>query len=323
MSDEKVLSQEEVDALTAGVDDGSVETETDKPQGSFEALDFASQERIVTTQFPVLTRIYERFANRLTESIYAMLDMEPTIELHGPENMKYGEFIAERAMPSAIAIVRFNPLRGKAQFVMDSTLINVLVESYFGGHIDSVEAMDERELTMTEQGVVKTIYNKIFSDYEEVWKPVLQPSIEKLGMEYNPQLANGAPAEDVMVTAKFSFTRDDKDIGNLFVLMPYIMLEPIREQLDLGAARADDEIDPNWIVSLREEILDAPLEISAKLTDTDLLLRQVVNMKVGDVIRVEMPDIITMNIVDVPSFRGKYGISNDKCAIKITERVKR
>ena len=57
-----ILSQEEIDALLHGVDDGEVEIESDESgmEGEFSTYDLTSQDRIVRGRMPTLEMINER-----------------------------------------------------------------------------------------------------------------------------------------------------------------------------------------------------------------------------------------------------------------------
>jgi flagellar motor switch protein FliM len=101
------------------------------------------------------------------------------------------------------------------------------------------------------------------------------------------------------------------------------MLEPIREILDAGVQSDRTDIDDRWIIALREEVRNADVELSSMLTETTLTLRDVMNMKAGDIIPIDMPETVTLRAEDVPIFRGHLGVSHEQMAIKITEPVLR
>ena len=50
----KTCSQDEIDALLHGVDDGLVDTESDSEPGSIKSYDLTSQDRIVRGRMPTL-----------------------------------------------------------------------------------------------------------------------------------------------------------------------------------------------------------------------------------------------------------------------------
>ncbi|MFU0823436.1 MAG: hypothetical protein ACFWT3_20725 [Pseudomonas lundensis] len=62
MAVQDLLSQDEIDALLHGVDDGLVQTEMAAEPGSVKSYDLTSQDRIVRGRMPTLEMINERFA---------------------------------------------------------------------------------------------------------------------------------------------------------------------------------------------------------------------------------------------------------------------
>ena len=103
--------------------------------------------------------------------------------------------------------------------------------------------------------------------------------------------------------------------------MPYAMLEPMREVLGAGVQSDRDNTDDRWLESLREEVKSSTVNLSCTLAEAELSLRDIVEMQAGDVIPVEIPDLVTVSAENVPVFRGKYGVSRGSMAVKIKEQV--
>jgi len=57
-----LLSQDEIDALLHGVDDGDIDTDDDSDAEGIRNYDLASQDRIVRGRIPTLEMLNERFA---------------------------------------------------------------------------------------------------------------------------------------------------------------------------------------------------------------------------------------------------------------------
>ena len=68
---------------------------------------------------------------------------------------------------------------------------------------------------------------------------------------------------------------------------------------------------------MREEILEADVEVSSMLTKTTLSLRDISELKVGDVIPVDIPDRVELMAQDVAVCDGRLGVSDGRYAIKI------
>lgn len=322
MTDKEILSQDEVDALLDNVDD-AVPVDGGDHRGEVTVLDFHNQERVVRSQFPVLERIHERLSRRFVINVYDLMSREIEITVDDMKVYKFSEYMATLKIPTSINIVRIHPLRGKALVTLDSELVFALVDHYFGGSGVKEHALEGREYTLTESRITEIILDIFFSDMTEAWTPIMQLKPELIGNEMNPQLVNAASSNDVMLVTSFAIKFSEESGGNIHIVIPYTMLEPIREQLELGSARSDDEIDPNWVSSLKEEILDVPLNISSVLTKATLGLREITDIHTGDVINIEMPDFITLDVEGIPMFQAKYGVSRDKCALKIIKRIQK
>ena len=255
MADE-LLSQDEIDALLHGVDDGAVETETDVPVDAdgARAYDFASQDRIVRGRLPTLEMINERFARYFRTSLFNMLRRSSDIAVSGVQMLKFGEFVHSLFVPTSLNMVKIAPLRGKSLFVLDPKLVFSTVDSFFGGTGRFHTKIEGRDFTPTELRVVQMLLEIAFEDLKKAWEPVLDVRFEYQGSEVNPQFANIVSPSEVVVT---TFNVDlESGGGDFYICLPYSMLEPIRELLDAGVQSDRGEKDERWEKAMREEILE-------------------------------------------------------------------
>ncbi len=100
------------------------------------------------------------------------------------------------------------------------------------------------------------------------------------------------------------------------------MVEPIREVLDAGVQSDRSDIDERWVNALREEMKEAEVELSSTLTETEVTLRDVLELKAGDVIPIEIPGMVTLRAENIPVFRGRFGVAQGNCAIKVVDKVR-
>jgi flagellar motor switch protein FliM len=103
--------------------------------------------------------------------------------------------------------------------------------------------------------------------------------------------------------------------------MSYSMLEPIRELLDTGLQSDRSMDDGRWAKAMREEIKIAEVELWANLAQSTLSLEQIIKLKAGDIIPIDMPKHVVTMVEDVPMFRASYGEHEDKAALKIQEII--
>ncbi|MCF4009104.1 flagellar motor switch protein FliM [Rheinheimera sp. UJ63] len=323
MSD--LLSQDEIDALLHGVDDVEEEdvegVEATEGRQSTQ-FDFSSQDRIVRGRMPTLEMVNERFARHMRISLFNMMRRTAEVSINGVQMIKFGEYVHTLFVPTSLNMVRFRPLKGTGLITMEARLVFILVDNFFGGDGRYHAKIEGREFTPTERRIIQMLLKLIFEDYKEAWAPVMDVSFEYLDSEVNPAMANIVSPTEVVVISSFHIELDGGG-GDFHVALPYSMLEPIRELLDAGVQSDKEDTDLRWSRALRDEIMDVKVDLSTKMLEVDLTLRQIMELKAGDIIPVEMPEHITVLVEDLPTYRAKLGRSRDNVALKISEKIKR
>ncbi len=321
MSGNDLLSQDEIDALLHGVDSGEVETENDdSPPGEARGYDFASQDRIVRGRLPTLEMINERFARYYRTNMFNMLRRTADIAASGVKMMKFSEFIHTLFVPTSLNIVRIHPLRGKALCVFDPKLVFSVVDNYFGGSGRFHAKIEGRDFTPTENRVVRTLLEMAFDDLREAWKPVLEVEFEYQSTEVNPQFANIVSPSEVVVVTTYNLDLENGG-GEFHVVLPYAMLEPIRDLLDAGIQSDRGEKDERWEVALRAEIVEAELELCVELANVSTSLRRLAAYEIGDIIPFDKPDQVEVTTHGLPIFAGELGLSSGNYAVKLNDWI--
>lgn len=320
MSD--VLSQDEIDALLHGVDDVPEEGDPTVHDKDTMSYDFSSQDRIVRGRMPTLEIVNERFARHMRVSLFNMMRRSAEVSINGIQMIKFGEYIHTLFVPTSLNMVRFRPLKGTGLITMEARLVFILVDNFFGGDGRYHAKIEGREFTPTERRIIQMLLKIIFEDYKEAWSPVMDVSFEYLDSEVNPAMANIVSPTEVVVISSFHIELDGGG-GDFHVSLPYSMLEPIRELLDAGVQSDTEDTDFRWSKALRDEIMDVDVDINTHLLDFTLSLREVMDMKAGDVIPVDMPENLTVLVEDLPTFRAKLGRSRENLALQIVEKIPR
>ncbi|MCM2459627.1 flagellar motor switch protein FliM [Pseudomonas sp. CG7] len=321
MAVQDLLSQDEIDALLHGVDDGLVQTENAAEPGSVKSYDLTSQDRIVRGRMPTLEMINERFARYTRISMFNMLRRSADVAVGGVQVMKFGEYVHSLYVPTSLNLVKIKPLRGTALFILDAKLVFKLVDNFFGG--DGRHAKIEgREFTPTELRVVRMVLEQAFIDLKEAWQAIMEVNFEYINSEVNPAMANIVGPSEAIVVSTFHIELDGGG-GDLHVTMPYSMIEPVREMLVAGFQSDLDDQDERWINALRQDVLDVDVPIGATVARRPLRLRDILHMQPGDIIPVEMPDEMIMRANGVPAFKVKMGSHKGNLALQVIEPIER
>lgn len=311
------LSQDEVDALLKGVTGETEAPEaSDDEQGSARAYNLGTQERIVRGRMPTLELINERFARYLRIGLFNFMHRSTDISVGPIRVQKYSEFIRNLVVPTNLNLVAAKPLRGTSLFVLDPNLVFLVVDNMFGGDGRFHTRVEGRDFTPTEQRIIQGLLGVIFNEYSRSWKPVFDMSFEYIRSEMNSQFANIATPSEIVVSTTFSLEFGGT-VADMHICFPYSMVEPIRDLL-YSAMQSDQlSTDQRWIIMLRNQLKNAEVEIAAQLATTTVTLDQILKMKAGDIIPINIPEIIVANVDDVPLMQCRYGQQGGQYALKI------
>ena len=311
------LSQDEVDALLKGVSGEADEPEESEDTGSgVRPYNLGTQERIVRGRMPTLELVNERFARYLRIGLFNYMHRSAEISVGPIRVQKYSEFTRNLVVPTNLNLVAAKSLRGTALFVFDPSLVFLVVDNLFGGDGRFHTRVEGRDFTATEQRIIQGLLAVVFAEYSRSWKPVYDMNFEYIRSEMNSQFANIATPSEIVISTTFSLEFGGSS-ADMHICFPYSMIEPIRDLLYSTMQSDQLSSDRRWIIMLRKQLKNAEVEITAKLATTSVALRQILQMKVGDVIPLDIPDTIIAMVDDVPLMECRYGKQDGQYALKI------
>ena len=311
------LSQEEVDALLKGVSGESDEApENEESHSGIRAYNLGTQERIVRGRMPTLELINERFARYLRIALFNYMHRNAEISVGPIRVQKYSEFIRNLVVPTNLNLVNAKPLRGTALFVFDPNLVFLVVDNMFGGDGRFHTRVEGRDFTPTEQRIIQGLLGVVFGEYSKSWKPVYDLSFEYVRSEMNSQFANIATPSEIVVATTFTLEFGGAS-ADMHICFPYSMLEPIRDLLYSTMQSEQVSSDKRWISLLKKQLKGAEVELVVELAQASISLRQILKLKPGDVIPVEVPERVIGRVNHIPLMECRYGQQNRKYALKI------
>ncbi len=316
---EKILSQDEVEALLQGVTSGEVETEGEGTQEGANNYDLTNQERIIRGRMPSLEIINERFARLFQISMTTFLKKEIEVIPVSIDVPKFGELMRKIPLPSSINIVKMDPLRGAVLIILDTKFVYRLVDLYFGGSGQTYVKIEGRDFTSIESRIIQKVVDKILSDLETSWKPIFKVEITHIRTEINPQFAAVVTPSEAVVTTLFKIEIDGEG-GDIFIGMPYPTIEPIREKL-YGSFQSDqDEENKVWAKRFAEQMTECNLSAVAEIGKAELTVRELTKLSVGDVIMLNrtVREDLDLKIEGKTVFHGRAGLHRGNVAFQIT-----
>ena len=316
----EVLSEEEKDALMAGVKSGEVGGDAALSNGEAVPYDLTSQDRIVRGRLPVLEKINERLTRQMQGGFEKMLNRPVDVSVGELKTVRISDYIHALDVPASLNFVTVGPLPGEALFVFNPYLVYSIVDIYFGGNCQQQGRVEGRDFTPTETRVTQLVLDRIFQGLKDAWEQVLVIDCKYIKSESNPQFSCMATSREMMVVSSFHVSWGEVG-GEFHICFPFSMVDPIRALLDGGRQKSKLDIEKIWLSNLQRKIQEATVEIHGTIADTEVSLRDVFNLKPGDVIPVLMPEQVTLMVDDVPVFYGRFGVHKGHNAVKVINRL--
>ncbi|MCK0509102.1 flagellar motor switch protein FliM [Aromatoleum anaerobium] len=311
------LSQDEVDALLKGVAGEPEELEEDAVEpGGVRPYNLATQERIVRGRMPTMELIHERFARYLRIGLFNYMHRNAEVSVGPVKVQKYGEFVRNLVVPTNLNLVLAKPLRGTGLVVFDPNLVFLVVDNMFGGDGRFHSRVEGRDFTPTEQRIIQGMLGVVFAEYSRAWAPVFKLEMEYVRSEMNSQFANIATPSEIVISASFSLEFGGSQ-ADMHVCFPYSMVEPIRDLLYSTMQSDHLTQDNRWIKLLTRQLQAADVELVCNLGSARISLRDIVNMRVGDVIPIDIPEHVHGEVDGTPILELGYGRQGAKYAVKV------
>ncbi|MCK6425720.1 MAG: flagellar motor switch protein FliM [Burkholderiaceae bacterium] len=314
---QQILSQDEVDALLQGITGESQKLEEeDAPKSAIRDYDLASQERIVRGRMPTMEIINERFSRNIRVGLFNFIRKTPEVSVGAIKVQKYSAFLREIVVPTNFNIVSVRPLRGSGLIVCDPTLVFAVIDALFGGSGKFHTRIEGRDFSPTEQRVILRVVEVITAEYKKAWQGIYPVELDYQRSEMQPQFANIAAPGEVVVTSSFTL-EIGYTAGTIHFCIPYATLEPIRDVLYSSTHGDSAEPDRRWVKLLTHQIQAAQVQLVAELAHAPATVEQLLALKVGDFIELDLDKLIEAKVDGVPVLQGQYGTSNGRYAIKV------
>jgi flagellar motor switch protein FliM len=272
-------------------------------------------QRIDRMQLPLLELVSKSFAERAGASLSALLGRETGMKFQSLESARSADLQAALPAPASLAVVRLKPLPGLAFVSVDPGLLLALLDGFFGGS-GRAAGDPAAAIAPAAQRFLALLLRSLAADLAVAWAPVIPLEFELVKQETNPRLVRlGAPQESILVlkyTVQFG-----THSGRIDWLMPEALLAPVREALAGDGGQTPLRKQDPWGPALISALRDVEFDTRAILAQAQISLRELVRLSPGDIIPIEAPQRASLCVGDVTLYRGRFGVSDGRYALKI------
>jgi flagellar motor switch protein FliM len=318
-----LLTPDELEALAAAMEDGSMDTETGyNLDVQVRKHDLTSEDSSLGINVVSLDMINERFIRLFRLGMMEVLRTTPRMNPTRAQIMRFGDYLKNLKPPLSVNIVRMAPLRGYAMVVIEPTVVFSSLDSFFGGFGRGVGQLPAGRLfTPTESRIIKIILQVFFRSFKEAWAPVAPVDFEHVSSEINPQFAQIADENDLVVLSRFESEGSSQGPSYVDMVIPYVALKPVRDLLRSRVQSGDgnEESDKAWRSELTDAVYDAELELQVILGKISSTLSHLQNFQPGDVLYFKKSDYARAVVRDLPIYDVEIGALGSQVAVKIVE----
>ena len=316
---DRILNQDEIDGLLGF----SIEDLVNGSQSGIRAI--IDSAMVSYERLPMLEILFDRFVRLLTTSLRNFTSDNVEVSIDRMTSVRFGDYLNSIPLPAIITVFKAEQWDNFGLITVDSNLIYSIIDVLLGGRRGSTAIRVEgRPYTTIELGLVKRMIELVLADGELAFGPVSPVDFTLDRMETNPRFAQVSRPANAAILVRFRIDMEDRG-GTMEMLLPYATIEPIREHLLQSFMGEKFGRDPVWESHLATEIWQAEVEIDAVLYESDVPLRAILELKVGDTLPIEVkPDaLVSVRCGDILLSEGRMGRIGEAVAVRLQRPLKK
>ncbi len=268
--------------------------EAAEADGSFDALnptsdafDFRRPDRIAKSQLRAIHVLHENFVRSVVSSLSAYLRTYLSMSLVSVEQLSYGQFIERLPATTCMACLGLTPYEGTAILEINPAVVFPILELLLGGS-GKISLGIQREVTEIEQVLMDGLFRIMVHDLREAWKSVTLIDFTIQSVNKEPQFLQVIALNEAVLAVTIEL-RVGESIGFMNIAMPSLMIKTMRKKFDHQHPTRRSEPTLEEQSRVLEAIRPARIETDARLLDQQIRARDLVSLKVGDVVTFDLP----------------------------------
>lgn len=282
----------------------------------------ATQHRVVDGNLQALDMINERFARNFRTSLFQLLRRGADIAVHSSGYLSTSEFESQIESGTNLNMVTMKPLRGHALIAFSAETVYTVVDHRFGGAGKDGRDNSPREFSPMEYRVIQDLLKHAMEAYEKAWESVFPVEVNYVRSETQAKFTNITNSSNELVQSTNFILDVGSFSGRFSITLPYPMIEPIKAPLSNMVRDQSGPEQDNWDRLLSSEIMGPVIELVTDFAYIDTTLSQVMALKVGDVLPIQKPDIVTSRVHGIPVMKSEYGnLDENTLALRVKELI--
>jgi flagellar motor switch protein FliM len=281
---EKVLNQEEIDAMVRLARGGTVGSEAGTGP-TVTLWDVRQAGQIGREQVQSISALHEGFARDLTNSVAAYLRIEFTAALVSAEHLTYGEVLQRVPEVTYLATCKLLPVGASALLQMDLAVAFPLIDVLLGG--EGKGPPPSRQITGIEEQILETVMRIICRELQSAWQ-TLALQFEFDQRQAADQVQRVMPREEKTLALSFELTVAENR-GSLNLVFPAVVSNALLRKLSAAYVHAKRPASSGSSQRVRSHLLGCPFRMELGVKIPGVLLGDLSQLAPGALLRLNYP----------------------------------
>jgi len=321
------LDQAEIDTLLVPPAEASSEKALVVPAGAkgggapkIARYDFRNPSFLAEAELRRLRIMQEDFARFLSVRLSLYLKMEFGVKLADLTTISFAKFCESLPNPTHLTLFKIEPLTGAAILDINPRLALTVADRLLGGRGKAVTI--DRYLTEIEVALIEDVVTIILEEWCAQWKKVqdLRPIL--MGHENNGRFFQTSPRDAVIVALTLEVTFGECT-EKIQIGVPYYTIEPVVKKIQSSRQKVSTTGPVVKRAEWQTYYDRVKIPVRAEWEALELSLREIVSLRVGDVIEMP-PDLCNETRIllnGTPKFIGTVGLDGDRVAVQVTRKI--
>jgi flagellar motor switch protein FliM len=323
------LSQDEIDALLDIAEQGEdIETPIERivsKEKNYSIYDFKKPNRISAEQLKAFSAMHDKMLRDFINDLSSMLRKIVDVKLYSIEQMTYGEFILSIPQITSLNTLSIKPLDGRIVIECNPAISHKIIAELLGsGAVNTSDNID-RELTEIEVEILEHFYKMFIKNLYKAWSDISILNYKIESRDTNANAIQIVSDHEIVLLVVLEITIDEES-GFLSICYPISYYEPLLNKVVEKIFSEGKNRKSSRKRDIKTLISGARMRIEAIMAETELTARDIINLKVDDVIvfnKNATSSSATIYINKKEKFSSISGISNNRKAIQIRANLDR
>ncbi|MFQ3549953.1 MAG: flagellar motor switch protein FliM [Armatimonadota bacterium] len=317
-----VLSQDEINALLETYESTNAADGADKgTERTVRLYDFARPDKFSKDHLRTLNMIHSKHGAAFGGSLAGLLRVASQVELLALDQLTYREYAASVPNTTLFVEVELEPLSPLAIFEFNPSFVATCVDLLAGGTV--VNHTGAISITDIDKAIVVPVVELALKKYVDAWSQFVNIEFKILSMSTDSTTRQVLLPSEAVLVCGYEITVGEH-MSMMSVCIPTVAIETVLPKLSVTrAANTSSKQFEKANEALKRSFEQVELNVKAYLGRTSLSFEDIINLEVGDLIRLPTKSNgeVEVRVEDISAFCGILGSSDGNLAVQITRKT--